>query len=101
MQRKQTATPYLACVGKHPPHMHTHTSVLYSPVNSTLEANRAIYIHVFRLRVTLTLHPAILMTGTLFKPTTGEWQQTMTECLFSIVGAAKDETPFSAKAVSK
>lgn len=53
------------------------------------QANRAIYMNVSRLRVTVTLHPAILTTGTLFKPTTGEWQQTMTECLFSIVRRRK------------
>lgn len=66
-----------------------HTCFLHPPVNSTLEPNRAIYMYVFRLCVTVTLHPAILMTGTLFKPMTGEWQQTMTECLFSIVRPRK------------
>ncbi len=88
---------YLACMHwkKLPPH------TCFPPVNSTLEANRAIYMYVCRLRVTVTLHPAILTAGTLFKPTTGEWQQTMTECLFSIVEAATDDTPFSAAAVCK
>lgn len=66
-----------------------HTCFLYPPVNSTLEENRAIYMCIFRLRVTVTLHPAILTTGTLFKPMTGEWQQTMTECPFSIVRPRK------------
>lgn len=81
-KKKQPAKRYLLCVGKQNPQTH-------SGVNSTLEENRAFYMYVFRRRVTVTPHPNILMAGTLFKPTTGEWQQTMTECLFSIVRPRK------------
>lgn len=85
--REKADSDVLPC--KHWKAPHTHKCFLYPPVNSTLEENRAIYMYVFRLWLTVTLHPAILTTGTLFKPTTGEWQQTMTECLFSIVRPRK------------